>query len=113
MRKTFVIVSFALAGWRFYQKDFETAHGADVQAPADFTGAYLEREPKNPKDPDAVLVLIGAGLKLGYVPARIAPLISNLLKHGYDLTLRCIDVTPTEVYFEVAMPSLLPASVSK
>jgi hypothetical protein len=100
MSKTFALVTCNLAGWHIYRGNAPAGIGADY-----FADARLVLEPENPVDPNAVLFMRG-NIKLGYVPASIAPLVSTLMRNGYTLTPRCVEVAGGKVVFELLMPSL-------
>ena len=106
----FGLVACNLAGWHIYKRAFEVAAGIvpNSETLATFDGVYLKPEPDNIVDPNAVLFML-RGVKLGYVPAKLAPLVKTLLDNGYVLTPRCVDVTQTGVvYFELWMKSCTP-----
>lgn len=69
-------LSFRLAGKRFANDDVELEHGQRL---------VLEREPGNPHDPGATIVLTLDGEQIGWVPVQYSGLISRLLDEGIPL----------------------------
>lgn len=45
----------------------------------------LVPEPKNPKDPRAVMVMNNQGMQMGYITAERAPWIGRMIRDGLDL----------------------------
>jgi len=71
-----VPLHFRLAGERFFR-------GSEKLSPND--RVVLQREPSNPKDPLATLVLEKTGEPVGYVPRQYSALVAQLLDSGSQL----------------------------
>lgn len=56
---------------------------------------YLERDLKNPKDPNAVKVLTSDQMQLGYVPGVFAKAVSALLERKVTMSVVVEDMKPT------------------
>lgn len=76
----------------------------------------LRREPKNPKDENAVAVFNATGMQMGYLSAERAPWISGMLLKGRVIT--AIFQVPAEygavirIAFDGAKPTLPPVRES-
>jgi hypothetical protein len=59
---------------------------------------YLVREPDNPADPNAVMVLLRQGYQIGYVPREEAEKLAPLLDAGYKQRAWIKKIVQGEVY---------------
>lgn len=77
--RTVPLLDVAMAGGGY--------HGLDRRRATLAAGRRLRlaREPENPFDPNAVAILDVDGLRLGYVPRRVAGTVAALIDAGEDI----------------------------
>ncbi len=71
-------IEFFVAGWRYYDGDTIVKHLCSGQT------VELELEPDNPRDHNAVVVLILGDRKLGYVPAYYSWFMNEVIRTQND-----------------------------
>ena len=72
-----------------HQDELERIAGGRTQAGADvLCGALLVPEPKNPRDPGAVAVVISSQV-IGYLPSDVAPSLKEALRAGQFVGAGC------------------------
>jgi hypothetical protein len=88
--------------------------GIAVSAPGDPIELVLE--PKNPADPNAVIVLNKHGIQIGYLTAERAPWIGGMMKAGRDMRAVFQDATEYGALIRLAFDGAeldLPAPLRK
>ncbi|KQM97694.1 HIRAN domain-containing protein [Sphingomonas sp. Leaf25] len=74
----------------------------------------LVLEPRNPVDPDAVMVMSARGVQIGYLTAERAPWIAGMLRGGREVRAIFQQATrpgaALRVAFDGATPTLPPAT---
>lgn len=76
----------------------------------------LELEPKNPADPDAVMIISAREVQLGYVAAERAPWIAAMIRAGREIRAIFQEATLAGAVIRVTIDGsdpVLPASTSR
>lgn len=64
---------------------------------------FLDREPSNPYDPMAIVIIDPNGKKLGYIPKDDNTVIGNMLDAGKSIYALILDIVDHEKYLDIAI----------
>lgn len=81
----FPSISLAVVGVDFANRKNKVPRRFEIATCRPGDPVELAPEPKNPADPNAVMVLSERGIQIGYVKAERAPLVRRMMREGAEV----------------------------